>query len=66
MYFCSCFDLIDFLDSIKFSVDGSEVGNVEPPPGGFKSTSPFTHLSNIPWAAGSKMAPFDQEVYILH
>lgn len=50
-------------DYIAFSVDNQEIGRINPPKGGFYE---FAHLSgDNPWASGSKMAPFDEEFYLI-
>lgn len=53
-------------DYLKFSVDNNEIGRVTPPAGGFWDLGelPATGVEN-PWKSGTKMAPFDQEYYIL-
>lgn len=53
-------------DYIKFSVDDEETGRVTPPVGGFWELGGLasTGLDN-PWKRDSKMAPFDQEFYII-
>ncbi|XP_056629844.1 uncharacterized protein LOC130440605 [Diorhabda sublineata] len=51
---------------IKFAVDDEEIGRVTPPGGGFWELGNLasTGLDN-PWKRDSKMAPFDQEFYII-
>ncbi|XP_057667244.1 uncharacterized protein LOC130900563 [Diorhabda carinulata] len=51
---------------IKFAVDDEEIGRVTPPGGGFWELGNLasTGLDN-PWQRDSKMAPFDQEFYII-
>lgn len=51
---------------MMFSVDGSELATITPPDGGFYEMSnlPSQGIPN-PWAGGSKMAPFDQEFFII-
>lgn len=53
-------------DYIKFFIDGNEIGTVAPPAGGFWELGNLasTGYSN-PWEGDSKMAPFDQEFYII-
>ncbi|KAJ8969729.1 hypothetical protein NQ317_003328 [Molorchus minor] len=53
-------------DTITFSVDDVVIGTVQPPEGGFWELGELdaTGLQN-PWTGGSKMAPFDQEFYII-
>lgn len=45
---------------ITFKVDGQVIGSVSPPAGGFWEFSGLTGTN--PWAAGTKMAPFDKRV----
>ncbi|KAJ8877933.1 hypothetical protein PR048_022392 [Dryococelus australis] len=55
-------------DHIKFSLDGAEMGTVAPPSGGFWELGQFSAANpsaDNPWRGGTKMAPFDQEFYIL-
>ncbi|XP_063234481.1 beta-1,3-glucan-binding protein-like [Bacillus rossius redtenbacheri] len=55
-------------DHIKFSLDGVEMGTVTPPSGGFWELGNFNSVNpsaDNPWRGGTKMAPFDQEFYIL-
>ncbi|XP_059491029.1 uncharacterized protein LOC132205777 [Neocloeon triangulifer] len=51
---------------IKFSVDNVEIGRTTPPAGGFYQMGGFSNngIAN-PWASGTKMAPFDQEFYLI-
>ncbi|CAB3361568.1 Hypothetical predicted protein [Cloeon dipterum] len=52
-------------DYIKFSIDGNETGRVTPSSGGFWQLGNFSSsLTNI-WANGTKMAPFDQEFFLI-
>lgn len=53
-------------DHIKFLLDGNEMGTVAPPAGGFWELGNLasTGYSN-PWEGDTKMAPFDQEFYII-
>ncbi|KAJ8935957.1 hypothetical protein NQ318_015792 [Aromia moschata] len=53
-------------DLIKFSIDDVVIGTVTPPEGGFWELGELdpTGLEN-PWKSGSKMAPFDEEFYII-
>lgn len=53
-------------DNISFSIDDEVIGTVTPPEGGFWELG---HLGNTgldnPWKRNTKMAPFDQEFYII-
>ncbi|KAJ8930605.1 hypothetical protein NQ314_016575 [Rhamnusium bicolor] len=53
-------------DGITFYIDDEVTGAVNPPAGGFWE---FGHLQNTglenPWQRNTKMAPFDQEFYII-
>ncbi|XP_065350575.1 beta-1,3-glucan-binding protein-like [Cloeon dipterum] len=52
-------------DYIKFSVDNVELGTIAPPAGGFYELGGFANEGvGNPWGA-SKMAPFDQEFYLI-
>lgn len=51
-------------DTIEFFVDGQSVGSVSPPAGGFWELGQIQGYEN-PWRGASKMAPFDDEYYIL-
>ncbi|XP_050515647.1 beta-1,3-glucan-binding protein-like isoform X1 [Diabrotica virgifera virgifera] len=53
-------------DYIKFAIDDEEIGRVTPPGGGFWELGELSSsgLDN-PWKRNSKMAPFDQEFYIV-
>lgn len=51
-------------ENISFSIDGELVSTVEPPQGGFWEMGEFNGYDN-PWVSGGKMAPFDQEFYII-
>lgn len=53
-------------DSISFSVDGVTLGTVAPPAGGFWELGDLgsSGMSN-PWEGDTKMAPFDQEFYLI-
>lgn len=48
---------------ITFKVDGQVVGSVSPPAGGFWQLSGLTGTN--PWAAGTKMAPFDKKFHFI-
>ncbi|XP_049958309.1 beta-1,3-glucan-binding protein-like [Schistocerca serialis cubense] len=55
-------------DYMKFSIDGTEIGTVTPTDEGFWSYGGFnTDLpaAENPWRYATKMAPFDQEYYII-
>lgn len=51
---------------MKFSIDDTEIGTLTPPDGGFWELG---HLNNSnvdnPWKNEGKMAPFDQEFYLV-
>lgn len=51
---------------MKFYYDNELVGTVAPPGGGFWELGGFQNsgLQN-PWSGGSKMAPFDQQFYLI-
>ncbi|KAL3274997.1 hypothetical protein HHI36_019770 [Cryptolaemus montrouzieri] len=50
-------------DYIAFKIDDQEIGRIAPPAGGFYQ---FGQLSgDNPWGGGSKMAPFDQNFYLI-
>lgn len=53
-------------DYIRFFIDGNIIGTVTPPAGGFWELGNLgsSGYSN-PWEGDSKMAPFDQEFYII-
>jgi len=52
---------------IQYTLDGAVVGNVNPPPGGFWELGEFPNDVENPWqyADNQRMAPFDQEFYII-
>lgn len=52
--------------NVTFSVDGEVLGIVAPLVGGFWEMGGFanSHLDN-PWIGGTRMAPFDQEFYLI-
>ncbi|XP_050300167.1 beta-1,3-glucan-binding protein-like [Anthonomus grandis grandis] len=52
-------------DSIIFYIDNEEIGTVAPPSGGFWELGLSDSGETNPWKAGSKMAPFDQEFYLI-
>lgn len=57
-----------FPDYFRFSIDGVEMGTIAPNKGGFWQYGGFAaNPPNVenPWSSGSKMAPFDQEFYII-
>ena len=47
-------------NGMTFYVDGQQIGQVNPPSGGFWQLGGFS--GNNIWASGSKMAPFDKPV----
>jgi len=47
-------------NGMTFYVDGQQIGQVNPPSGGFWQLEGFS--GNNIWASGSKMAPFDKPV----
>ncbi|CAG9764551.1 unnamed protein product [Ceutorhynchus assimilis] len=51
---------------ILFYIDNELIGSINPPAGGFWEMSELASsgISN-PWAAGNKMAPFDQKFYLI-
>uniref|UniRef100_A0A6P7FLZ2 Beta-1,3-glucan-binding protein-like n=1 Tax=Diabrotica virgifera virgifera TaxID=50390 RepID=A0A6P7FLZ2_DIAVI len=51
--------------SITFLIDHVVLGSVSPPDGGFWQLGNFSTNTANPWAAGTKMAPFDQEFYFI-
>lgn len=54
-------------DYIKFSIDDEETGKITPPDGGFWELGNYSHYGiENPWRGSkSKMAPFDNEFYII-
>ncbi|KAJ8912606.1 hypothetical protein NQ315_000475 [Exocentrus adspersus] len=53
-------------EEIIFYVDGEEIGKVSPSDGGFWELGELNRTGlNNPWTGCSKMAPFDQEFYII-
>ncbi|XP_049779843.1 beta-1,3-glucan-binding protein-like [Schistocerca cancellata] len=55
-------------DYIKFSIDGTEIGTVTPTDEGFWAYGGFNTnvpTAENPWRYATKMAPFDQEYYII-
>lgn len=52
-------------DSIVFNIDGKLVGSVTPTKGGFWEYGGFPEEYENPWKGGTKMAPFDQEFYLI-
>jgi len=52
-------------DYIAFTLDGTELGRIAPPTGGFWELGEFPANIQNPWRFGSKMAPFDQEYYFI-
>ena len=53
------------IDYLKFSLDNVELGTITPPATGFWDLGGFPADIQNPWRFGTKMAPFDQEVYSL-
>lgn len=51
-------------DGLHSFVDDQIVGSIQPPEGGFWGLSGFNNTNQNPWANGTIMAPFDQEVII--
>ena len=56
--------VIHVAGDLTFKVDGQVIGVISPPPGGFYNLPFFTGTRDVPWARGSKLAPFDKEVSI--
>jgi len=52
-------------DSIEFTLDGTSLGKVTPPTGGFWELGGFPADIQNPWRFGTKMAPFDDEFYFI-
>lgn len=53
-------------EHIKFSIDDVELGTITPPEGGFWELGNLASSGYAnPWEGSSKMAPFDQEFYII-
>ncbi|KAJ8935956.1 hypothetical protein NQ318_015791, partial [Aromia moschata] len=53
-------------DLIKFSIDDDIMGTVTPPEGGFWELGELASTGlESPWKSGAKMAPFDEEFYII-
>lgn len=50
---------------IKFSLDNVELGTITPPATGFWDLGGFPADIQNPWRFGSKMAPFDEEFYLI-
>lgn len=60
------YELLWTPDNITISVDREVLGSVVPSDGGFWEMGDFTNTTyDNPWAGGSKMAPFDQEFYLI-
>ncbi|CAH1126331.1 unnamed protein product [Ceutorhynchus assimilis] len=53
-------------NGMVFYIDNELIGSINPPEGGFWELGEFasTGVSN-PWAAGNRMAPFDQKFYLI-
>ncbi|KAF4525487.1 hypothetical protein B566_EDAN002345 [Ephemera danica] len=55
-------------DYLLFKIDNVETGRITPPAGGFYEFGNFAQQapgSENPWRYGTKMAPFDQEFYMI-
>ncbi|XP_030763973.1 beta-1,3-glucan-binding protein-like [Sitophilus oryzae] len=53
-------------DQITLSVDDTTYGRIFPPESGFSSLSSNLRITNANrWKSGTKMAPFDKEMYIM-
>jgi len=55
-------------DSLTFDVDGQQILHVDPGTGGFWQYGDFDvniPFADNPWQEGDKLAPFDQEFYII-
>lgn len=52
-----------FVAFIKLSVDNVPMATINPPTGGFWENGNFSNSFENPWQYGSRMAPFDQEVF---
>lgn len=53
-------------DYLRFFVDGDEIGTVTPPAGGFWELGNLSSTDcRNPWEGSPKIAPFDQEFYII-
>jgi len=50
---------------LKYFVDGVETGSVVPPAGGFWEMGDFPADIQNPWVGGERMAPFDQQFYLI-
>lgn len=60
------YELLWTPDNITFSVDGEVLGAVAPTEGGFWEMGGFANSTyDNPWIGGTKMAPFDQEFYLI-
>lgn len=60
------YEMIWSLDNITFLVDGDISGNISPPEGGFWELGKFEEMGySNPWIRSTKMAPFDQEFYLI-
>ncbi|XP_050510384.1 beta-1,3-glucan-binding protein-like [Diabrotica virgifera virgifera] len=59
------YEMIWNTTSITFLIDHVVLGSVSPPDGGFWELGNFSTNTANPWAAGTKMAPFDQEFYFI-
>ncbi|CAH1786670.1 unnamed protein product [Owenia fusiformis] len=55
-------------NSVQFFLDGEQILKVDPGPGGFWKFGEFdtrTPGSDNPWRNGTRMAPFDKEMYLI-
>lgn len=53
-------------NNITFMIDNQAIGSITPPENGFWELGDFSETNMLnPWRGGSKMAPFDQEFYII-
>lgn len=59
------YELVWQPDFIGFYIDDKIIGSLRPPNGGFWEFGNFTNNYENPWRGSSKMAPFDQEFYII-
>ncbi|XP_041976668.1 beta-1,3-glucan-binding protein-like [Aricia agestis] len=61
------FQLLWTPDTLTFSIDDVVLGNATPGSNGFWDYGEFQNYPNIsnPWRYGSKMAPFDQQFYLI-
>lgn len=52
-------------DYLKFSLDNVELGTITPTAGGFWELGAFPANVENPWRFATKMAPFDEEFYLI-